>query len=56
MRLGQTINERDVIIPDVITGMAKRINDKTQPQWVRDNNKRTLIGIRDYLDKVLKNT
>lgn len=50
----KTTKLEDVVIPDVIKGFAERMNDKTQPQWVRDNNKRTLQGVKAYLDKVLK--
>lgn len=45
---------KDVNIPDVIVVFAKRLSDKTQPQWVKDNNRRTLEDIRKYIDNVLK--
>ncbi len=50
----KTTKLEDVVIPDVIKGFALRMNDKTQPQWVRDNNRRTLEGVKAFLDKVLK--
>jgi hypothetical protein len=44
----------NVTIPDVIVGYVQRATDKKQPDWVRDNNKRTLEEIRLYIDRALK--
>lgn len=49
---------RDIIntpaVPVNIVQFAERMKDKTAPQWVRDNNRRTLEETKRFLDKVLK--